>query len=208
MFSFLTHKDNYIFDMFDKMCVHLVDGAQILIQILERTSDNVELAKRLKSIEHDSDIVAHEIISHLHKTFITPIDREDIFHLVNRIDDILDLTEGAAARIILYDPKSVIEESKVLSRVLLESTRLIKEMVGLLNSMKKSDRILVLISEIKRLEREADIIRRSALSRLFMEEGDISELIKWKEILEFIEKGTDRCEDVGDITEGIVIENT
>lgn len=207
-FSSLLPKDNFVFDMFDKMCVNIVDGAEVLVRMLEKGSDYVEPAIHLKSIEGQTDQYVHEIISYLHRTFITPIDREDIFQLVHRLDDILDLTEGAASRIRLYQPKEVPEGGLDLVKVLLESTKVIKEMVGLLRNMKKSARIIELTVDIKHLENDADLIRRSILARLFEEEKNVFELIKWKDILDYIEKGTDRCDDVGNITEGIVLENT
>lgn len=207
-FSSLLPKDNYVFDMFDKMCVNLVEGAEVLFRMLEKGSDYVEPAIHLKTIESQTDQYVHEVISYLHRTFVTPIDREDIFQLVHRLDDILDLTEGAASRIRLYQPKEVPEGGMDLVRVLLESTKLIKEMIGLMRNMKKSTRIIELTVQIKHLENDADLIRRSILAHLFEDEKNVFELIKWKDILDYIEKGTDRCEDVGNITEGIVLENT
>ncbi|HLP58335.1 MAG TPA: DUF47 family protein [Candidatus Deferrimicrobium sp.] len=207
-FSSLLPKDNYVFDMFDKMCINLVEGAEVLVRMFEKGSDYVEPAIHLKTIETQTDQYVHDIISYLHRTFVTPIDREDIFQLVHRLDDILDLTEGAASRIRLYQPKEVPEGALDLVKVLLESAKLIKEMMGLMRNMKKSARIIELTVGIKRLENDADLIRRSILARLFEEEKNVFELIKWKDILDYIEKGTDRCDDVGNITEGIVLENT
>lgn len=207
-FSSLLPKDNYVFDMFDKMCINLVEGAEVLVRMFEKGSDYIEPAIHLKTIETQTDQYVHEIISYLHRTFVTPIDREDIFQLVHRLDDILDLTEGAASRIRLYQPKEVPEGALELVKVLLESAKLIKEMMGLMRNMKKSARIIELTVGIKRLENDADLIRRSILARLFEEEKNVFELIKWKDILDYIEKGTDRCDDVGNITEGIVLENT
>jgi uncharacterized protein Yka (UPF0111/DUF47 family) len=179
--------------MFDKMCINLVEGVQILVRMLEKGSDFDEPAIQLKTIESQTDQYVHQVMSYLHKTFVTPI---------------LDLTEGAASRIRLYQPKEVPEGGMELVRVLLDSTKLIKEMIGLLRNMKKSERIIQLTVEIKHLENEADLIRRSILARLFEDEKNVFELIKWKDILDYIEKGTDRCDDVGNITEGIVLENT
>lgn len=207
-FSSLLPKDNYVFDMFDKMCINLVEGAEVLVRMFEKGSDYVEPAIHLKTIETQTDQYVHDIISYLHRTFVTPIDREDIFQLVHRLDDILDLTEGAASRIRLYQPKEVPEGALDLVKVLLESAKLIKEMMGLMRNMKKSARIIELTVGIKRLENDADLIRRSILARLFEDEKNVFELIKWKDILDYIEKGTDRCDDVGNITEGIVLENT
>lgn len=208
MFRSLMPKDKHFFDLFDEISEKIVEGAEILCKMLDNGPDYGEPAKQLKTLENEADQIAHRIVAQLHKTFITPIDREDIFHLVNRLDDILDLTEGAASRIKLYQPESVPEGAKALARVLLESARSVKDMIHLLHNMKQSEKILKLTVEIKRLENEADIIRRSILSNLFRDEKDVFELIKWKDILEYIEKGTDRSDDVGNIVEGIVLENT
>lgn len=214
MFAFLLPKDEFFFQQFDIMSTNTVEGVKILLQMLgsgvcESGSITVgELSQRLKTIEHQSDQVVHGVVDRLHKSFITPIEREDIFHLIGRLDDILDLTEGAGSRINLYQPKTVINEALELTKVLLESSKLVQDMVKLLHNMKNKEQILKLAVEISRLEDQADYIRRSALARLFREEKDVFELIKWKDIMEYIERATDRCEDVANITEGIVIENT
>ncbi len=213
MFKFLLPKEDYFFHAFDRICANMVEGADLLQQMLSvdpvcGAIPRSDLAQRLKTVEHQTDGIVHEIYSRLHKTFITPIDREDIHRLVGRLDDVLDLAEGAASRIELYQPKAVPSESLELSKVLLESTKLVQDMIHLLSNMKKSPQILDLTVEINRLEHEADIIRRSTLARLFREEKDVFELIKWKDIQEYIEKATDRCEDVANIVEGIVLENT
>ncbi len=208
MFSSLMPKDNFFFDLFDKMCVYLVEGIQILVGMLEKGTGYNEPAEQIKLVERQSHELVHQIISRLHKTFVTPIDRDDIFQLVNRLDDILDLSEGAAARISMYQPKQIPPECIELAQVLLEGARRVKEMIGLLRNLKKSARIIELTVEIKHFENKADFIRRSLLARLFREEKDVFDLIKWKDILDLIEKGTDRCDDVANITEGIVLENT
>jgi len=208
MFSSLMPKDNSFFDLFDKMCVYLVEGIQILVGMLEKGTEYQEQAEQLKLIEKKSDGVVHQIILRLRKTFVTPLDRDDIFQLVNRLDDILDLSEGAASRINMYQPKQVPPECIELARVLLESARRVKEMIGLLRNLKKSIRIIELTVEVKHFENKADFLRRSLLARLFREEKDVFNLIKWKDILDLIEKGTDRCDDVANISEGIVLENT
>jgi len=214
MFKFLLPKDEYFFEQFDKMAVCLVEGAQMLNQILEIDIQSTpeprfnELALQLKTIEHQSDNIAYQIMAKLHKTFVTPLGREDMFHLVGRLDDVLDLTEGASSRIALYQPKIIPSESRQLGQVLLQSTKLVQEMVGLLHNMKNQARIMELTEEISRLEDQGDFYRRSTLARLFQEEKDVFELIKWKDIQEYIEKATDRCEDVADVVEGIVIEST
>ncbi|MCX6557020.1 MAG: DUF47 family protein [Candidatus Aminicenantes bacterium] len=208
MFKSLVPKNEIFYELFDQISANTVEGVQILVKMLDECDHYNEHAVSLKSLEHQTDLLVHSVMSHLHKTFVTPIDREDIHQLASRLDDILDLAEAASSRIDLYRPCAVPREAKELSHVLLESVKLVKEMVGLLRNLKKPARIMELTVEINRLEDQADYIRRSTLARLFREEKDPFELIKWKDILEYIERATDRCEDVADITEGIVLENT
>lgn len=208
MFKSLVPKNDVFYELFGQISANLVEGVQTLVQMLSQCGGYDEHAVRLKSLEHQTDQLVHAIMSHLHKTFITPIEREDIHQLAVRLDDILDLAEAASSRIDLYRPCNVPREAQELSQVLLESVKLVREMIGLLPDMKKRKRIMELTVEINRLEDQADYIRRSTLARLFREEKDPFELIKWKDILEYIERATDRCEDVADITEGIVLENT
>ena len=208
MFKSLLPKNEDFYGLFDQISANTVEGVQILVKMLDDGEHYNEYAISLKSLEHQTDMLVHKVMSHLHKTFITPIDREDIHQLAVRLDDILDLAEAASSRIDLYCACDVPREAKELSHVLLESVKLVKEMVSLLRNLKKPARIMELTVEINRLEDQADYIRRSTLARLFREEKDPIELIKWKDILEYIERATDRCEDVADITEGIVLENT
>jgi len=208
MFKALIPTDQIFFDLFDQISANVVAGVQILIQMLDKKECYSEYAQKLKTVEHETDRMVHALMSRLHKTFVTPIDREDIHRLAGKLDDILDHAEAAGSRIDLYCPNSVPREVHELANVLLESAKLVLEMVSLLRMLKKPARIMELTVEINRLEDQADYIRRSTIARLFRDEKDPFELIKWKDILEYMERGTDRCEDVADITEGIVLENT
>jgi hypothetical protein len=126
-----------------------------------------------------------------------------------RLDDILDLAHLSGSTIEMYRPKSIPPEMKSLVDVLLESAQIIQEMIAKIRTLREDyDRIMALVVEVNRLESEADYLRRTTLARLFREELDVVELIKWKGILAHVEKATDRCEDVGNIVEGIVLENT
>jgi uncharacterized protein Yka (UPF0111/DUF47 family) len=202
-------RDEAFFDDFDKVGTKLVEAAKRLNVMLDEGASYQEHARRIKAIESESDEVVHHLIEHLHKTFVTPLDRQDIYKLAVRLDDILDLTDASSSRIELYQPKEVMPEARDLAKVILQSTKQVAELIGLLRNMKKhSNRILELAVEIDRLENEGDHIRRIAIARLFREEEDAKELIKWKDILEHMESATDCCEDVSDIVEGIVLENT
>jgi predicted phosphate transport protein (TIGR00153 family) len=210
MFKSLTPKDQEFYDLFDKISAGVREAAQTLTAMLEASSssDSVELSKKIKTIEHQTDQTVHALVAKLHKTFVTPIDRYDIHQLAVHLDNILDQAEAVSSRIEMYCPDCVPPEAKELAAVLLESTKHVQEMINLLRRLKKPARILELTVEIKRLEDEADHIRRSTVARLFREEKNPVELIKWKDILEYLERATDCCEDVANITEGIVLENT
>jgi predicted phosphate transport protein (TIGR00153 family) len=208
MFKSLVPRDEIFFDLFDEISAGIVEGVRVLVRMIETRENPRENAQKVKTIEHETDQVVHTLMAHLHKTFVTPIDREDIHQLAGRLDDILDMAEAASSRIDLYCPDCIPTEVLDLSNVLLESVKLVQEMISLLRNLKKRARILELAVEINRLEDQADYIRRSTVARLFREERNPFELIKWKDILEYLERATDVCEDVANITEGIVLENT
>ncbi len=208
MFKSLVPKDRMFFETFDAIGKNVHKAAHMLDRMLAKPSSESEDAHALKTLEHETDQIIHNLMSHLHRTFVTPIDREDIHKLACRLDDILDQIEAAGSRLDLYRPCTVPAEAVQISATLLESTKLVKQLIALLNGMKHREQMLALTVEIKRLEDEADHIKRGILARLFLEEKDPIELIKWKDILEHLERATDRCEDVADICEGIVLENT
>lgn len=209
MFRSIIPKDDLFFDKFDRIADLTVQAAEVLKEIIAGDGDIERLARKVKALEHEADEAVHATMEHLHRTFVTPLDRGDIHRLAMRLDNILDLTDAAASRIALYQPKGVPHEAPKLALVLLDSAGVVREMVRLMRRLKEgADRILALAVEVNRLENEADQVRRSAMARLFREEGDVFELIKWKEILEYIEGATDRCEDVSNILEGLVIENS
>jgi hypothetical protein len=143
----------------------------------------------------------------LHKTFITPLDRDDIHQLITRMDDILDLLEDGAQTVSLYDIKSATPEAKRLAELCLASAEKVKEAVALLHNMENSRKILEICTEIDRLEADADHVMRAAMSKLFREEPDVRNLIKYKAIYEILETVTDRCEDVANILQAIIVEN-
>ncbi|MFZ2053239.1 MAG: DUF47 family protein [Candidatus Aminicenantales bacterium] len=208
MFKSFTPKDQEFYDLFDKISAGVREAAQTLAAMLETSGRSAEFSQKIKTIEHQTDQTVHALVAKLHKTFVTPIDRYDIHQLAVHLDNILDQAEAVSSRVEMYCPDCVPLEARELAAVLLESTKLVQEMISLLRRLKKPARILELTVEIKRLEDQADYLRRSTVARLFREEKNPVELIKWKDILEYLERATDCCEDVANITEGIVLENT
>ena len=170
--------------------------------------DDLEIrVHAIEGIEKQADKVTHATLDALHKTFITPLDRDDIHQLITRMDDILDLLEDAAQTISLYDIKTITPEAKRLAELCLACTEKVKAAVALLHNMDNSREILAICQEIDRLESDADHVMRAAMSKLFREEPDVRNLIKLKAIYELLETVTDRCEDVANIIEGIIVEN-
>jgi predicted phosphate transport protein (TIGR00153 family) len=162
----------------------------------------------IETIEKRGDRITHSAIELLHKTFITPIDRDDIHKLITRMDDILDMMEDAAQSIYLYDVRSVTLDAKRLADICVGCAEQVKEAVSLLSNMENAGKILAVCAEIDKLESEADHVMRSAMAKLFRDEPDVRQVIKLRAIYELLEGVTDRCEDVANIIESIVIDNS
>jgi predicted phosphate transport protein (TIGR00153 family) len=201
-------RDEVYFDSFEKICVLIVEAAEKLKTMLDEGGPFDAAARRIKIIENEADEQVHRVVEKLHKTFVTPLDRQDILKLTAGLDDIVDRIEAISARLELYNPKRIMEEAKELIGVFIQAANQVAEMVGLIRNLKKqSSRILEHAVEINRLENEADQVYHKAIEKLFQEENDTKELIKWKDIFDNLEMATDRCEDVSDIVRGIVLEN-
>lgn len=201
-------RDEVYFDSFEKICVLIVEAAEKLKTMLDEGSSFDASARRIKIIENEADEQVHRAVEKLHKTFVTPLDRQDILKLTAGLDDIVDRIEAISARLDLYNPKRVMQEAKELTGVFVQAAKQVAEMVGLIRNLKKqSSRILEHAVEINRLENEADQVYHKAIAKLFQEENDTKELIKWKDILDNMEMAADRCEDISDIVRGIVLEN-
>jgi predicted phosphate transport protein (TIGR00153 family) len=176
--------------------------------MVEQPGDMERRAERVKQIEHECDEITHAVVAGLHKTFITPIDRNDIYRLITKMDDIMDMVEAAADRVALYDIPHMTKEAVELARCLVESAEHVLGAVSSIRDLGKPNGILQHCVEINRLENVADNVLRTALAKLFREEKDPIAVIKWKEIYETLESATDRCEDVANIIEGVVLENS
>jgi len=207
VFERLMPRQVAFFDYFDRMAEKTLEGSRALVEMLEAFDDVAERAGRIKTIEHEGDMLTHDCIEELHKTFITPIDRDSIHRLVTRMDDVLDLIESVAQRMALYDVGAATPESVGLARVLLLSVEQVGKAVRGLRDMKNAREILAECVEINRLENEADTLLRVAVGGLFRDVKDPLTVMKWKELYEGIEEATDRCEDVANLVEGIVLEH-
>jgi predicted phosphate transport protein (TIGR00153 family) len=201
-------RDESFFDHFEMQGRKTVEGCRALVAMVGAPTNVAAQAKAISDIEHECDQITHNVVAQLHRTFITPLDRNDIYRLITKMDDVMDFVEAAAERLALYDVKEMTPESVGLAKVLLESAERVLEAVAGFRDLKHPQLILEKCVEINRLENVADAQLREALARLFREERDPITIMKWKEIYELLETATDRCEDVANIIEGVVLENS
>jgi predicted phosphate transport protein (TIGR00153 family) len=207
MFGRLMPTEGKFFDLFNQHAALCVKGAHEMVGLMTNFDDLENRTHAVESIEKQADKITYATVDLLHKTFITPIDRDDIHQLITRMDDILDLMEDAAQTVSLYDLKAVTPEAKRLAELCLACCEKVQQAVGMLHNMDNSHKIVAICEEIDRLESDADHVMRAAMSKLFRDEPDVRNLIKLKAIYEILETVTDRCEDVANIIEGIIVEN-
>lgn len=203
----LLPKEEKFFDYFDQASERAVKAIKVLKKMMQDLSNAEERAKEIVSLEHECDNITHEAVSALHKTFITPIERDSIYSLITRLDDVIDFVDSVAERVLLYKIKTSMPEAISLIDTLENAIEQVANGVRKLRNLEDPRSILIVCVEINRLENEGDKIFRNALSVLFDSTSDPIEIIKWKDIYETLEDAVDRCEDVANILEGIVVEN-
>ncbi|MGX7002955.1 DUF47 domain-containing protein [Caballeronia sp. KNU42] len=207
MFGRFMPTEGKFFEIFNAHAKCIVDASHEL-ELLIDNMDQMEVHKQnVQMNEKRADKLTHETIDLLHKTFITPLDRDEIHKLITTMDDILDLMEDVATAISLYDVRESTAEMSQLAHISTATCERVQHAVKLLADMKRASEILKICEEIDRLESDADRVLRSAMSKLFREEDNVKTLIKLKAIYELLETITDKCEDVANIIEGIVLEN-
>ena len=200
----LIPRETRFFDDFVAMAEQIRVGAAMLEEMLAPDKPIWDKADQIKEVEHKCDFLTHEIIQRLHRTFVTPLDREDIHELARSLDDVMDAIDASAAVVRLYSIERVRPDARELVRIIKAST---DEMVKALKALERRDGVAEPAVEINRLENEADRVHYAAVRRLFEEERDPIVIMKWKEILDFLEDATDRCEDVANAVEGIVVKH-
>ena len=200
----LFPKEIDFFEIFDRSSLNLTKAATLLVALMENF-DNLEArAKEIYEVEQDGDILTHEIMKKLNKTFVTPIDREDIHALASRLDDVLDLIWGAVDRLVIFKVKESTADAVKISKDLLLTTEVMHKAIHKLKE-KNYSHVQDYCIEINRLENRIDRDFRDAIAKLFDEVKDPILIIKWKEIYEHLEDASDRCEDVANILEAIVL---
>lgn len=207
MLEKLMPRSDEFFDAFDQQAATTLKGTQLLKALMDDYTDVDAKVKAIKDVEHEGDDITHKSYERLHRQFITPFDRADMHRLLSRIDDVLDLADAAADRIRLYEIPSMTDDAKALAGVLVESATMIQRAMKALRTIKKPDEILEACKEINRLENVADQLLRMGLAKLFKSGWDPLLVIKWKEIYDMLETATDRCEDVANVIEGVVLEH-
>ena len=205
-FGKLLPREEQYFTLFAQMTSYINDAARTLVEMLaHRDGDYQEYVQRIKSIEHACDDLTHSVSTRLNQSFITPFDREDIYMMSKALDDVVDLIDGAARAVVMYDIHEVTEPAKQLAGVIQRMAMQLNEVVSILQKPKGVTERLV---ELHRLENEGDDIYHRAVAALFHDRGDPLEVLKWKDVYEKLEAAIDRCENVANIIEGVIIKHS
>lgn len=204
MFKKFFPKQRKFFEMLSEHSLYILEAAKLLNEMLIKHEDLAEYSSKIHLIENKCDELTHKVINELNETFITPIDREDIYSLTNSLDDIIDSINAIAIRVSFYKIKKKIPFGDQLSDVLLQQVKILSEVI---HSLKDYDGIFEKLVAIRNLETEGDTMFREAVTHLFENEEDMKELIKQKEFLENIERAVDKCQTATIVIEGILIKN-
>ncbi|HTM05286.1 MAG TPA: DUF47 family protein [Vicinamibacterales bacterium] len=200
----LVPRNEYFFADFVQLSEEIRKGARSLKTMLSSDPPDMKRADEIKDIEHTCDGLTRSIIDRLNRTFVTPLDREDIHALAISLDDVMDAIDAAAAVMRLYKIQQVRQGARRLAEIVCDSMDRITEALG---ALEKRAGVLELAARVNQLEREADRVHQDAIVALFDHETDPITVIKWKEIFDFLEAATDRCEDVGNLLEGVVVKH-
>jgi predicted phosphate transport protein (TIGR00153 family) len=203
----LIPKDEKFFDILEEASDNVQKGAAVFRDLVADWSLTSDKIQQIRDLEHEGDRMTHEVIDRLNRTFITPIDREDIHSLATELDDVIDIIQATMDRMQLYRIDKTSPILVQMAEVLVKATHAIGKAIKSLRDLKHSRRTLDFCIEINRLENEGDAILKVALGELFATPKDVLETIKWKEIYEASEYATDKCEDIANVIEGIVVKN-
>jgi uncharacterized protein len=198
----LIPRDEKFYDLFCEQAENIHDAAKKLLALFEEFRDVEKRVMEIKFVEHKGDQLTHALMMKLNKTFITPFDREDIHSLGSALDDVLDLMDAVASRMIVYKVKAVTPGARQLARVILHGSEILLRAVSQLH---KPQNILEYCEQLQQLEEEADRIKGECVGALFENSADPFEVIKWKELYEVLESTTDKIEDVADVLETVVL---
>ena len=200
-------REHKFFDLFEGSTKNIVKAAQALKEMIDTWQFIDSRVAEITELEHQGDTITHQIISLLHRTFITPFDREDIALLAHTMDDIIDFVHATADSMFIYKIASPTQRAKELADIIVQGAIETEKAVRGLRRKSEFKQILECCVEINRLENMADRVYRAAIGELFDNTSDIAQVIKWREIYEHMESATDRCEDVADVLEGVALKN-
>jgi predicted phosphate transport protein (TIGR00153 family) len=207
LLRFLMPQETKFYDFFEQAVANLVTAAKELMAFFENYNDVEAKVSRFIELEHEGDTITHQIIGQLHRTFVTPLDREDIALLANSLDDFMDFIEAAARTAVLYRIAQPTARARELAAIIVKVTTELDKAIPYLRHRNKFKQIIEYCVEVNRLENEADNVYHAALAELFDNETPITVIIKWREIYELLESAADRGEDIANILEGIVIKH-
>lgn len=202
MFRLIPREEPF-FDLFERQAANIAEAARRLHELVFDFTDAPAKSAAIKELEHAGDVVTHEVVRKINTTFLTPFDREDVYALAGRLDDVLDLIEAAADRLVLYRIGEPTSGSRALADVIVRAADAMREAVACLRASSAAYHVHCV--ETNRLENEADRLLKQLIADLFADHRDPVEIIKWKEIYETLEEVTDRCEDVVNVIEGIML---
>ncbi|HEV8310318.1 MAG TPA: DUF47 family protein [Methylomirabilota bacterium] len=202
MFRLIPREERF-FELFERQATNIIESARRLREMVFDFSDAPAKSAAIKELEHVGDVLTHDVVRKINTTFVTPFDREDVYALASRLDDVLDLIEAAADRLVLYRIKEPTSGARALTEVIVKTAEATQAAVGCLRPSKASYHAHCV--EVNRLENEADRLLKELIAGLFANVTDPIEVIKWKEIYETLEEVTDRCEDVVNVIEGIML---
>jgi uncharacterized protein len=205
MFSRLIPRDEQFFDLFNQLAGHLKTAATLVDQLFAEPHRTTELVRQIKDVEHQADVLTHSINVRIDKSFITPIDREDIHLLASRLDDVIDRLDGTARRVVMLHINEVREPAKQMAHVICSAAELIAQAVV---AIKRPSEVSEFASRIKQLEEEGDAIYHEAVGALFAGSPDPLEVIRWKEVYETLEIAIDQCMGVANAVHSISIKNS
>jgi predicted phosphate transport protein (TIGR00153 family) len=207
MLRWLLPRKTGLFELFSRHAALGVDGARLLQTLLGDLAKAEEVAARIRAVEHEADGICQQTMEMLHRSFITPIDRGDIHRISSRLDDVLDNIEATSQCLWLYEIRSELPEILEMSANLLAATQAVKETVDSLGTRMDAERTRALCAAVKEVEKRNDRLMRGATARLFREVSDPRTIVMWKEIYANVEDAIDRCEDVANVIEGVILEN-
>jgi len=205
-FPFIPREEGF-FDLFEEGARNVVKAARCLKELVDNWQDVEQKVNEITELEHEGDTITHKIAAQLHRTFVTPFDREDIADLAHTMDDVIDFIHAASDAMLLYKVDPPGQRAKELADIILQGAIEIERAMPQLRHRGDLKHILKRCVELNRVENMADVVYRSALAELFADSTDIAHIIKWREIFAHMESATDRCEDVANVLEGVAVKN-